>query len=198
MIWLEKIRQMDVQKSIQNLWKRNTLWPWKKKRSFLTAFYLERAGNRIIPMSSEVYSLLLSQREYWMGLNKDPDFNIDGYKLHTELEDAYIRLVLENVCEKLLHRIQIEKFSFQRLHHISYAIQPVREWQKPDTILRLLSTSSVRLIFVLLCRCAIMSMPIELRNRSSRFRLNIHHLHQTSDKIRGVMWLYVNFLVQNK
>lgn len=39
-----------------------------------------KAGNRIIPMSDEVYALFLSQRKYWMSLDKDPDFTLDGYK----------------------------------------------------------------------------------------------------------------------
>ena len=32
------------------------------------------AGNRIIPMSDEVYKLILEQRKVWLSTKKDPDF----------------------------------------------------------------------------------------------------------------------------
>lgn len=52
----------------------------KKKTHYYIDTPKTKAGNRIIPMTDEVYSLLLSQREYWMSIDKDYDFNVDGYK----------------------------------------------------------------------------------------------------------------------
>lgn len=38
------------------------------------------AGNRIIPMTDEVYHLYVEQRKVWLMTKKCPDFEVDGYK----------------------------------------------------------------------------------------------------------------------
>lgn len=38
------------------------------------------AGNRIIPMTDEVYKLFVEQRKEWLRVKKDFDFEVDGYK----------------------------------------------------------------------------------------------------------------------
>lgn len=38
------------------------------------------AGNRIIPMTDNVYALFSEQKKVWMKTKKDPDFEVDGYK----------------------------------------------------------------------------------------------------------------------
>lgn len=38
------------------------------------------AGNRVIPMTDEVYDLFVGQKKVWLMTKKDPDFEVDGYK----------------------------------------------------------------------------------------------------------------------
>lgn len=38
------------------------------------------AGNRVIPMTDEVYDLFVEQKKVWLMTKKDPDFEVDGYK----------------------------------------------------------------------------------------------------------------------
>lgn len=38
------------------------------------------AGNRIIPMTDNVYRLFMEQKKVWLMTKKDPDFEVDGYK----------------------------------------------------------------------------------------------------------------------
>lgn len=47
----------------------------KKKASTKTA-----SGNRVLPMTDELYSLFILQRKEWMNCKKDSDFEVDGYK----------------------------------------------------------------------------------------------------------------------
>lgn len=38
------------------------------------------AGNRVIPMTDEVYDLFVEQKNVWQMTKKEPDFEVDGYK----------------------------------------------------------------------------------------------------------------------
>lgn len=38
------------------------------------------AGNRIIPMTDNVYRLFMEQKKVWLMTKKEPDFEVDGYK----------------------------------------------------------------------------------------------------------------------
>lgn len=38
------------------------------------------AGNRVIPMTDEVYDLFVEQKKVWLMTKKEPDFEVDGYK----------------------------------------------------------------------------------------------------------------------
>ena len=38
------------------------------------------AGKRIIPMTDDMYKMFLEQRKEWFKIDKDLDFEVDGYK----------------------------------------------------------------------------------------------------------------------
>lgn len=63
------------------------------------------AGVRIIPMTDEVYKLFLKQRKVWLAINKDTDFEVDGYKDFVFISHVTGRCMYHNNVRRMLRSI---------------------------------------------------------------------------------------------
>lgn len=63
------------------------------------------AGNRIIPMSDEVYKLFLEQRKVWLSTKKDPDFKVGKYKNFVFLSYVTGKCMHHNNVRRMMRRI---------------------------------------------------------------------------------------------
>ncbi|MDE7299485.1 MAG: site-specific integrase, partial [Lachnospiraceae bacterium] len=63
------------------------------------------AGNRIIPMNNQLYSLFLEQKKIWMSLKKDPDFEVDGYKNFVFVSYVTGKCMYPNSIRKMMRNI---------------------------------------------------------------------------------------------
>jgi Site-specific recombinase XerD len=63
------------------------------------------AGNRIIPMTNDVYSLFSEQKKVWMKTKKDPDFEVDGYKNFVFVSHVTGKCMNHNSIRRMMRKI---------------------------------------------------------------------------------------------
>ena len=63
------------------------------------------AGNRIIPMTNDVYSLFSEQKKVWMKTKKDPDFEVDGYKNFVFVSHVMGKCMNHNSIRRMMRKI---------------------------------------------------------------------------------------------
>lgn len=64
-----------------------------------------KSGNRIIPMTQDVYDLFVEQRKEWFRINKDPKFSVDGYSDFVFLSHMTGRCLYANNVRRQLDSI---------------------------------------------------------------------------------------------
>lgn len=63
------------------------------------------AGNRIIPMTDDVYALFSEQKKVWMKTKKDPDFEVDGYKNFVFVSHVTGKCMNHNSIRRMMRKI---------------------------------------------------------------------------------------------
>ena len=63
------------------------------------------AGNRIIPMTDDVYRLFIEQKKVWLVTKKDPDFEVDGYKNFAFVSHMTGKCMNHNSIRRMMKRI---------------------------------------------------------------------------------------------
>ena len=63
------------------------------------------AGNRIIPMTNDVYSLFSEQKKVLMKTKKDPDFEVDGYKNFVFVSHVTGKCMNHNSIRRMMRKI---------------------------------------------------------------------------------------------
>jgi len=75
------------------------------KTKFYASTTKTNAGKRIIPMTEEVYSLFKKQREEWLKIDKDTDFEVDGIRDFVFLSHQTGRCLSHNSIRRMMRSI---------------------------------------------------------------------------------------------
>lgn len=63
------------------------------------------AGQRVIPMTEEVYKLFLEQRRVWFKIDKDTEFEVDGYKNFVFVSHVNGRCMNHNSIRRMMRTL---------------------------------------------------------------------------------------------
>ena len=63
------------------------------------------AGRRIIPMTDDVCNLFIEQRKEWFKIDKDPDFEVDGYKNFVFISHITGKCMSHNSIRRMMRTI---------------------------------------------------------------------------------------------